>query len=35
MMSDTFLLVNDTSFKDKDGKFYQMITDNAVYFCAL
>jgi glycosyltransferase involved in cell wall biosynthesis len=35
MMSDTFLLVNSSSLRDKDGKFYEMITDNAVYFCAL
>lgn len=35
MLSDTFLLVNSSSFKSKDGRFFQLVTDNAVYFCAL
>lgn len=30
-----FLYVNSSSFKDKNNKFYELITDNAVYFCAL
>lgn len=35
MLSDMFLYVDSSSFKDKSGKFYQLITDNAVYFCAM
>lgn len=30
-----FLYVDSSSFKDKNGKFYELITDNAVYFCAM
>lgn len=35
MLSDMFLLVNSSSFKYTEDNFYQIITDNAVYFCAM
>ena len=35
MLSDMFLYVDSSSLKDKHDKFYQLITDNAVYFCAM
>lgn len=35
MMTDIFLLTNMTSFKDKNGKLYWTIYDNAIFFPAM
>jgi hypothetical protein len=35
MLSDTFLLASISSLTDANGHFFEVTTDNAVYFSAL